>query len=951
MRPALHFPSGRKIVLLMTPIQPLPGEFVALDIETTGFTPGADAILEVGAVLARDGLIVAEFQSLLDPGRPIPPEITRLTHIDDEMVAGQPRFADLAPTLEAFVGERPIVGHNIDFDLSFLRHAGLFRRNAPIDTLELAAVLLPTEARYSLANLRTVVGVTGDQAHRALDDAQATMQLLFYLWEQARSLPGPLLREITSLARRTPQAASRWQALSVLDLALEQENVFTASLPFALPEFPPDDASVAPLKESPSPKRVNQEQVTAILGPSGRLSETLPGYEHRPQQLNMASRVMQSLNEDRHLMIEAGTGTGKSLAYLAPAALHAVQTGERVVISTNTINLQEQLLHKDIPLLAETLGLPLRAAMLKGRGNYLCPRRLGTVLREGPNSLAELRVTTKLLVSLARGNSTDRTALTLRGLDEHIAWSHLSAEDEGCSLERCNAVMNGTCPYYRARRDAERAHLLVVNHALLIADMTSEGSVLPPFKRLVIDEAHQFEDALTSGLTFRADELLLRRRIGDLGDSRRGLLSAVAAYAHIHASDVEARRIRDFTALIAAALEEVDVPLRRFFAAGRALAKSQQSGQSNEPLRVTDNTRRLREFEAVESTWTALSPYFEVLAEKLAELGYAVGRLRADDREATEELALAVQTTGRTFGGVQRQLQAFVAEPDANGVYWMTLGNDEQPVTLYSAPISVSELARENIWNVRESVVLTSATLRTSDGFAYLSHRLGAEHMETAAIGSPFDYHESTLLYLPNDLPDPNDRPRYQRAVESTLIELAAALNGRTMALFTSYAQLKLTASAIAPRLALGGIQVLDQSDGTSRHAMLQSFKTAERAVLLGTRSFWEGVDIPGDALSALVIVRLPFAVPSEPIVAARSETYEDGFGQYSLPEAVLRFRQGFGRLIRTATDRGIVVVLDGRIISKRYGESFITALPDPTIQMRPAAEIGRMALAWLTRP
>jgi DNA polymerase-3 subunit epsilon/ATP-dependent DNA helicase DinG len=281
----------------------------------------------------------------------------------------------------------------------------------------------------------------------------------------------------------------------------------------------------------------------------------------------------------------------------------------------------------------------------------------------------------------------------------------------------------------------------------------------------------------------------------------------------------------------------------------------------------------------------------------------------------------------------------------------MTLGNDEQPVTLYSAPISVSELARENIWNVHESVVLTSATLQTNEGFEYVAGRLGADHMETAAIGSPFDYHESTLLVLPNDLPEPNDRARYQRAVETALIELAAALNGRTMALFTSYAQLKLTASAIAPRLALGGIQVLDQSDGTSRHAMLQSFKSAERAVLLGTRSFWEGVDIPGEALSALVIVRLPFAVPSEPIVAARAETYADGFGEYSLPEAVLRFRQGFGRLIRTATDRGIVVILDGRIISKRYGESFIGALPNPTIQMRPVSELGRIAQTWLTRP
>ncbi|MFN8379045.1 MAG: helicase C-terminal domain-containing protein [Anaerolineae bacterium] len=935
----------------MPSIPPLPGEFIALDIETTGLTPEADAIIEVGAVLARDGEIVAEFQTLLNPGRPIPPEITRLTHIDDEMVADQPSFARIASDLERFVGDRPIVGHNVGFDVGFLRQAGLFRRNTTIDTLELAAVLLPSEARYSLTNLRTVVGIRGDSAHRALDDATATMRLLFFLWERAVELPPPLVQEITSLARRTPQAASRWEALPIFELALDYHGIFAASAPYQIGEFPPDDATIPPLKEGAAPRPVSGSRVIELLGADGRLSKTLDAYEHRPQQIEMAERVNEALNDGRHALIEAGTGTGKSLAYLAPAALHALQNGERVVISTNTINLQEQLILKDIPRLARSLGEPLRAAMLKGRSNYLCPRRLDSTRRRGPNSLAELRVTAKLLVSLAQGGTADRTQLTLRGPDEHIAWSRLSAEDEGCSLDRCKTMMGATCPYYRARKDAERAHLLIVNHALLISDMTADGNVLPPFKRLIIDEAHQFEDALTSGLTFRADELLIRRRMGELGDTRRGLLSAVVAFARIHASDVEAARIADFTAMIGGALAELDAPLRRFFAAARGLSKAHQTGQMNEPLRITDAVRRQREFEAIETTWEALSPYLEVLTEKLSELGYVVGRLRADDREEVEDLALSVMSAGRTFGGVHRQLQALVVEPDSNAVFWITLGGEEQPVTLFSAPISVSGLAREGIWNQRESVVLTSATLQTSDGFEYLAGRLGAEHMETVAIGSPFDYHRSAMLYLPNDLPDPSDRIRYQRAVEGAIIELAAALNGRTMALFTSYAQLKQTANTIAPRLALGGITVLDQSDGTSRHAMLESFKTLDRAVLLGTRSFWEGVDIPGEALSALVIVRLPFAVPNEPIVAARSETYDDGFMHYSLPEAVLRFRQGFGRLIRTASDRGIVVVLDGRIISKRYGESFIAALPDPTVELRPMSELGTKARTWLTRP
>jgi DNA polymerase-3 subunit epsilon/ATP-dependent DNA helicase DinG len=935
----------------MDPRPPLPGEYIALDLETTGFFPESDRIIEIGAVLARDGEIVDTFQTLIDPGRPISPEITRITHIDDEMVRGQPRFADVAAALEQFVGDRPVVGHNVDFDLGFVRYAGLLRRNIGIDTVELAAVLLPSEARYSLTNLRTVIGVAGDQAHRALDDATATMQLLFHLWDRAMALPPPLLNEIVTLARRTPQAANRWQALPIFDRALDLHGLFAASAPFKPANFPRDDSSIPPLKAVPSPTPLKVERVRALLDEGGALEATLPAYEHREQQVRMAEQVTEVLNDGRHAIIEAGTGTGKSLAYLAPSALYALQNGERVVISTNTINLQEQLLLKDIPLLGEALDAPLRAAMLKGRSNYVCPRRLELVRRRAPDSLAELRVTAKLLVALHQTGSADRTTLTLRGLDEHIAWSRLSAEDEGCSLERCRTVMGGTCPYYRARREAERAHLLIVNHALLISDMTAESNVLPAFKRLIIDEAHQFEDALTSGLTFRADELLLRRQMTELGDTRRGLLTTVTAFARAYASDVEATRIADFAALIIGALAELDMPLRHFFAACRALSKSSSNQPGDRQLRITDGVRRQREFEAIETTWAALSPYLSVLAEKLSELGHVVGRIRLDNREDAEDLALSVLASARTFGGVQRQIQSLVAEPDENAVYWASIGNDEQPVSLFSAPISVSALAREGIWNERESVVLTSATLQTSDGFGYVARRLGAEHMEMRAIGSPFDYHRSSLLYLPNDLPDPSDRNRYQRAVEQAIIELGAALGGRTMALFTSYQQLKQTASAIAPRLALGNIAVLDQSDGTSRHAMLQHFKTAERAVLLGTRSFWEGVDIPGEALSALVIVRLPFAVPNEPIVAARAETYSDGFAEYSLPEAVLRFRQGFGRLIRTANDRGIVVVLDGRIISKRYGEAFIHALPDPTIELRPLADLGRVARGWLTRP
>ena len=274
------------------------------------------------------------------------------------------------------------------------------------------------------------------------------------------------------------------------------------------------------------------------------------------------------------------------------------------------------------------------------------------------------------------------------------------------------------------------------------------------------------------------------------------------------------------------------------------------------------------------------------------------------------------------------QLNNFANTPNANTIYWISAGQDGDYLAVQSAPLHVGPLVEEYLWNAKESVVMTSATLQTNGSFDYIRERLNAAEVETVEVGSPFNYHDSTLLYVPNDMPDPNDRYRYQQAVERGLIELTAALNGRVMGLFTSYTHLRQTAQAITPRLALGNITVYDQSDGSSRQSLLDGFKTTERAILLGTRSFWEGVDIPGESLSALVIVRLPFSVPTDPVFAARAETYTDSFNNYTLPDAILRFRQGFGRLIRTRTDRGIVVIFDSRVLTKSYGSSFSPRCP-----------------------
>jgi DNA polymerase-3 subunit epsilon/ATP-dependent DNA helicase DinG len=332
----------------------------------------------------------------------------------------------------------------------------------------------------------------------------------------------------------------------------------------------------------------------------------------------------------------------------------------------------------------------------------------------------------------------------------------------------------------------------------------------------------------------------------------------------------------------------------------------------------------------VEKVTQALSDLIDVLPEESQDLFNQIGSLY------------------RRLSELQDQLNGFVFEAQVDRIYWVEIQPDGRMPSLHVAPLHIGPLMERHLWHEKRSVILTSATLTTAGEFDYLRDRLQAVDAYELALGSPFDFENATLLFLANDIPEPNDRQAYHRAVNQSLIHLCRSTGGRTLVLFTSYAQLRGASQAISPILAEDEILVYEQGEGASSHTLLESFRSAEKAVLLGTRAFWEGVDVPGEALSVLVIAKLPFDVPSDPIVASRSETFEDPFYQYALPEAILRFRQGFGRLIRTQSDRGVVAILDRRVLSKRYGRIFIESLPTCTVQVGPLSTLPRAAENWL---
>lgn len=928
---------------------------VALDLETTGLNPTYDEIIEIGAVKFLDGEVIEEWQSLVYPGRSVPAYVTQLTGITDDELTGAPRLEAVLPSLRTFIGQAPIVGHNVSFDLTFLRQAGVARDNEGIDTYLLASVMLPSTPRYNLSALAAQMAIPNPGAHRALADAWMTMGLYTHLWELVLDLPLDVLAEIVRLGKQV-----EWGGELVFEAALAQRNGdVVPPLSNRLPDDVADtdlDAAVgkrAALSPTMQVRPIDIDAMASLLEPGGALAGALGDYEYRQEQVTMAREVGRAFNEGLHVLIEAPTGVGKSLAYLLPAALFAVKNDDRVVISTNTINLQEQLINKDIPLLIEALGLPVRHAVLKGRRNYLCPRRLLALRRRGPTSAEEMHLLAKVLAWQSMNGSGDRGEISLRGPIEAAIWRRLSAEDEGCTMERCMTQMGGACPFYKARRRAETAHLLIVNHALLLSDVATEGRVLPDYRYVVVDEAHHLEDAVTGSMTFRTDPETIQRQVSELGTVRSGLMGELLRRTEGNIPDSYHETLTEFVETISDAARSMTHHVDAFFRTLRGFLEDHTRVAQSEyitQIRIVDALRKQPAWSGVEIRWDNLSQFTGTIAEALGRLAQGLGDLYEYDIEDFDDLVAATGAMARHIAVLHERLDEMVIDPDANTVYWVEFYPDGGRISINAAPLDVGPLVSEHLWMKKDTVVMTSATLRTDETFDFVRRQLQADHADELIVDTPFDYESNTLLYLVRDIPEPRERQAYQQAVERGLVDLCRVTEGRTLVLFTSYAQLRTTANAISDELAQDGIVVYDQSDGSSRSQLLEGFVDSEKAVLLGTRSFWEGVDVPGQDLSVLVIVRLPFSVPSDPLFAARSERFDNPFQQYAIPETILRFRQGFGRLIRRKSDRGVVAIFDSRVISKGYGRQFLNALPHCTTRQGRLSDLPTAAAEWLSK-
>ncbi len=697
---------------------------------------------------------------------------------------------------------------------------------------------------------------------------------------------------------------------------------------------------VEPVTERPR-QALDLDEVDALLGPDGPIALAHGSYEDRPGQRAMARSIAAALNDDAVLAVEAGTGTGKSLAYLVPALLWAVRNDEKVVVSTHTMLLQRQLIEKDIPFVIAALGLEARAVLVTGRGNYACKRRVAEAAKADA-SFFEDEEEQKLVAELVTWAQSSG-----RGHREELSvpptarsWERIASATDKSLKSQCPYFSE--CFYYRSRRAADKAHLLIVNHHLLLSDLAikvargkfDEGSVLPAYGRLILDEAHHLEDIAARHLGGQ----VARRGIAQLLGRLRGASGKNGLLPFALTRLVKEKLVEPARELEERLLPDLD---REQLMVEMAFDRVREILLRDELLRGT----KIIDF-GEPRPWPEVFGEVQGAAERLDILGKSVinfanklSHIGADWTAAGLELS----AVGHRLQGTATNLRVLVGKDQPHLTRWVELapvrrdkrGHEHADIKLVSSPLDIAELLAEHLFANIKTAVLTSATLAVEGGFDFLARRVGLpdDRTSTKLVRSPFDYPKNCALGLPTDYPRPGD-PRFEGWLPRAVLVAARASRGRMFVLFTSHRLLRQTADAVRGALQREGCELLVQGE-RSRQELLRRFRASGAPVLFGTDSFWEGVDMPGTQLVQVVIPRLPFRVPDHPVEAGRLRAIRDrggdAFREYSVPCAVLKLKQGFGRLIRSRRDRGAVVILDPRVRTRWYGESFLTSLPDPT--------------------
>lgn len=701
---------------------------------------------------------------------------------------------------------------------------------------------------------------------------------------------------------------------------------------------------------------LDSDKLLKLLDNDGLICRFLPNYEQRVEQREMMRKVIDAFNNKHIALVEAGTGTGKSMAYLIPAMISANLFKEKVVISTNTISLQEQLLNKDIPLIANALGIKLKAALVKGMNNYVCLRKLEDSAFDKPFLPKKEQEELEQIELHLMSQKTDGSRSKLPFAPSPATWELVGAEHDTCNHNECPHYQN--CTFFQARRQAQDASLLIVNHHLLFADLAMRGetqnytlqAILPAYDRLILDEAHNIEDIATDYFAERLSRLELLRTLGKLNSEKstgrlgklaqlRDKLTMTFLNNPSHEASLLLNRLtleipavrRDLLKAIADAFQDLHF----------MVSKNSEDFEEGK-LRLLESHVKGKDWQ--EKVLVSAKELLNILMRYISDLNgieQDIKNLGSDKiLDQTKSIRLDIKALAKRLEDSHALLDSFLkCDFNSQTVHWLESEHFRGSLntSLVRANLDISEMLKKRLFSKFSTIVLCSATLTTNRKFDFLRSRLGLtppftddREVTENIYDSPFDFTKQMLLLIPQDLPSPSQASFTEKAAES-IFQAILASKGCAFVLFTSYVMLKACARLLREKMAENRLPLLVQGE-ESRTLLLDKFKKTDRAVLFGTDSFWEGVDVVGDALRCVIIVKLPFRVPSDPLAQARAETLinqnKDPFMTYFMPQAIVKFKQGFGRLIRNKEDRGCIVCLDNRLVNKSYGKFFLNSLP-----------------------
>lgn len=950
-------------------------KYAVIDFETTGNQPG-DEIIQVGLVLVEEDRITDRFSSFIKPERAeLTDFIKELTGITEAMLEDAPGLDEVMTKLIPFLKDAILVAHNAGFDLAFLQRAldqcGYSPFDGPVlDTIDFLRMTFPGLSTLQLSMVSQSFELEHDQPHRADSDAEATALVWIQCLEKLEMLP---LITIQRLATLFDNGLHHLRDMAWFFSELRhRREVATAQDPHSHRYYRQFALNVedwteeeAPRASDGPPEELAADFDTFYAGLKQRLEERFENYEHREAQEKMITEIVDAFENDRHLMIEAGTGTGKSLGYLIPSLYYGILHDHKVTVSTHTINLQEQIRQRDIPLLQDIFPVPFQAAVLKGRSHYLCLRKF-----EHKLNLADYEQTRDDVINAAQ--MTIWLSETEHGEDEEINFGNKGLDFWYSVASDADSCLNRACPwfrkcfYHRAKHRANLADVVITNHSLLFTDVKAEHRLIPGYQHLVVDEAHHFEEVASRhlgqmvsyfGMANALQWLYKDARNGQLPMfqqqlSQSGRESLQDAGSQLQDSFARILKIKELWDQLTDVLYQSYLVRQEGFA--------QEAGQLVLRIKQDQPPRQWDTIEAIEDNLhVEVSQWLKGIDRLMSEVK------EVDETEEFQGLITDISGMVKEIARMKDTIRIFVKMKEEHTVYWLEASAfyKSKSMVFQCVPVDVSSMLREAFFDKKDSVVLTSATLSVDRSFDYTSEQLGLQSSQakgelvTSILPSPFNYRQNVLLCIPRDFPKvkggaSGDTEFIEKLIDS-LAEVATVTKGRMLVLFTSYRMLKEVHAALKPRLASQGIQVLGQGiDSGNRSKLTRWFQESPASVLLGTSSFWEGVDIPGEALSCLAIVRLPFQPPNHPIVEAKSEYIKkqnkNPFMHYSVPQAVIRFKQGFGRLVRTSGDYGIVIVYDTRVIDTQYGKYFLYSLPGPKMEHMPSHGLVPRIQEWL---